>query len=92
MFKSWDGFLLPWPFGKAFFVCRGPIFLSGGVDKIARKRVGEQIQWHLDRVNEYSRALSLGFVDVGTVEERLREVCPFNEEASYSRGRDLLGS
>jgi hypothetical protein len=62
------------------------------VDKIARKRVGEQIQWHLDRVNEYSRALSLGFVDIGTIEERLHEVCPFNEEASHSRETDLLDS
>lgn len=79
MFKSWDGFLLPWPFGQSFFVCRGPIFLSGGVDKLSRKRVGEQIQWHLDRVNECSRALALGLADIKTVEKKLQEACPFDE-------------
>jgi hypothetical protein len=92
MFKSWDGFLLPWPFGRSFFVCRGPIFLSGGVDKFARKRVGEQIQWHLDRVNEYSRALSLGHVDIRTVEKRLQEICPFDESVVVSGGADLPDS
>lgn len=88
MFKSWDGFLLPWPFGRAFFVCRGPIFLSGGVDKMARKRVGEQIQWHLDRVNECSRALSLGLADIRTVEKKLEDTCPFDDPQEFSGGSD----
>ncbi len=81
MFKSWDGFLLPRPFGRAYFVCRGPIVLSGGVGKDDRKRVVRTIQWHLDRVNEYSRALALSHIDVDTVARRLSDPCPYDEEA-----------
>lgn len=56
MFGSWDGFLLPIPFSRAYFVCSGPLFLAKTGDPDTAIL---QVQVLLNRTNEQSMALAL---------------------------------
>ncbi|MHB8421992.1 MAG: lysophospholipid acyltransferase family protein [Leptospirales bacterium] len=57
MLGRWDGLLVPYPFCRAFFVSSPPVF--PGQEQDAGKRL-ERLQHSINRVNERSRALSLG--------------------------------
>lgn len=57
MLGNWDSFFVPYLFCRAFFVSTAPLF--PGKAQEAGKRT-EQLQHALNRVNERSRALSLG--------------------------------
>ncbi|MHB1287151.1 MAG: lysophospholipid acyltransferase family protein [Leptospirales bacterium] len=54
---SWDGFLVPYPLSRAYFISSPPLYPGRELD--VGKRAG-QIQNALNRANELSRALSLG--------------------------------
>jgi lysophospholipid acyltransferase (LPLAT)-like uncharacterized protein len=56
MFESWDGFLLPFPFCRAYFSCSGPMTVEKDVDPAVATR---KIQELLDRTNERTMAMAL---------------------------------
>ena len=56
MLGSWDGFLIPLPFSKAYFVCSPPLY--PGVEKEYSIRL-RQIERGLNIVNEVAMALAM---------------------------------
>lgn len=56
MFGSWDGFLLPFPFSRAYFSCSGPLVLEKDDDPAVSLR---RVQELLDRTNERTMAMAL---------------------------------
>jgi lysophospholipid acyltransferase (LPLAT)-like uncharacterized protein len=56
MFGSWDGFLLPLPFSRAYFVCSGPLYLSKTDDPDTALLTVQEL---LNRTNERAMALAL---------------------------------
>ena len=56
IFGSWDRFLLPMPFSKAYFVCSPPLYLGRSKDYSVRSK---EIEKGLSLVNEVAMALSM---------------------------------
>ena len=70
MLGSWDGFLVPMPFSKAYFVCSPPLYPGGMKDYSVRLK---EIERGLNIVNEVAMALSMSKVRLQDAEAILEQ-------------------
>ncbi|MGC8500744.1 MAG: lysophospholipid acyltransferase family protein [Leptospirillia bacterium] len=57
--KSWDGFLLPFPFTKAYFVCGDPVHITEPSDPAGLERAREKLAQGLDLTNARAMAMRI---------------------------------
>ena len=60
--KSWDCYLLPKPFSKAFLVVGDPIYVSAGQDEEGRERIAERVGRAINTLEKEAEALA-GYPD-----------------------------
>jgi len=58
-FKSWDGFLFPFPFTKAYFVCGDPVHITEPSEPKALESAREKLLQGLDLTNARAMAMRI---------------------------------
>lgn len=62
LMKSWDSYMIPKPFARAYFILGEPIYVPPDLDDAARKAIGEKLEFAINRVEKEAERLA-GYPD-----------------------------
>lgn len=57
LLRTWDRYMVPWPFARAAFVVGDPIFVPQDADDAAKERVAEQLEEAINKCEARAEAM-----------------------------------